>query len=69
LFRTARQMTMAPLFLGGLALGTGYFWALIRRYERPVSMDLIDFHRREQMKRLKAFFQATFFPQRSCSHL
>jgi hypothetical protein len=56
LFRTARQMTMPPLFLGGLALGTGYFWALLRCFERPVSRDLIVFHRREQMQRLNNFF-------------
>lgn len=56
LFRTARQMTMPPLFFGGMSLGTGYFWALLRRFDRPVSRDLIDFHRREQMHRLKNFF-------------
>jgi poly-beta-1,6-N-acetyl-D-glucosamine synthase len=55
LFRTAHQMTLPPLAFGGLALGTGYFWALLRRVERPVSRDLIDFHRREQMQRLKKF--------------
>ena len=56
LFRAARQMTMPPLAFGGLALVTGYFWALLQRVERPVSRDLIDFHRREQMRRLKEFF-------------
>ena len=45
-----------PVGVGGMALGTGYFWALLRRFERPVSRDLIDFHRREQMQRLKNFF-------------
>lgn len=57
LFRTARQITIPPLAFGGLALGTGYFWALLRRMERPVSRDLIDFHRREQMRRLKKFLK------------
>ena len=56
LFRTGYQMTKQPLGFGGLALGTGYLWASFRRIERPVSRDLIDFHRREQMKRLKKFF-------------
>jgi glycosyltransferase involved in cell wall biosynthesis len=55
LFRIAHQMTMPPLGFGGLALGTGYFWALLRRVERPVSRDLIEFHRQEQMQRLKKF--------------
>ena len=55
LFRTARQMTLPPLVFGGLALGAGYLWALIRRLERPVSQDLVDFHRREQIQRLRKF--------------
>jgi biofilm PGA synthesis N-glycosyltransferase PgaC len=55
LFRTARQMTMRPFGIGGLSLGAGYFWALLRGVERPVSRDLIDFHRREQLRRLKKF--------------
>jgi glycosyltransferase involved in cell wall biosynthesis len=56
LFRTGYQMTKAPFFVGGLALGTGYLWAMLRRVERPVSRELIIFHRREQMHRLKKFF-------------
>jgi poly-beta-1,6-N-acetyl-D-glucosamine synthase len=56
LFRTGYQMTKPPLAFGGLALGAGYFWALLRRVGRPVSRDLIDFHRREQRQRLKEFF-------------
>ncbi len=56
LFRTVHQMRMSPLVFGGLALGTGYFWASLRHLKRPVSEDLIDFHRREQMERLKKFF-------------
>jgi len=55
-FRTARQMTMPPLFFGGLALGAGYLWAFVRQVPRPVSRDLIAFHRREQMQRLNRFF-------------
>lgn len=56
LFRTTRQMALPPPVLGGLALGAGYFWAFIRRLERPVPQDLIDFHRREQIQRLGKFF-------------
>lgn len=55
LFRSAYQMTLPPFCLGGLALGAGYFWAMIRRVDRPVSPELIAFHRREQMRRLKKF--------------
>jgi hypothetical protein len=56
IFRTVRQMSSPPLGMGGLALGTGYFWAMLRREKRPVSQELISFHRREQMHRLKKFF-------------
>jgi GT2 family glycosyltransferase len=54
-FRTARQMRMPPLFVGGLAHGAGYLWAFLRQIPRPVSPDLIAFHRREQMQRLSRF--------------
>lgn len=55
LFRTARQMSMPPIFVGGLAIGAGYLWALLRQLPRPVPSDLIAFHRREQMQRLNRF--------------
>lgn len=56
LFRTARQMSTPPIFIGGLALGTGYLWGAVSRAPRPVSRDLIAFHRREQLQRLHRFF-------------
>ena len=46
-------MTKQP-FIGGLALLSGYCWAALQRIERPVSRELMRFHRREQMKKLKA---------------
>jgi hypothetical protein len=58
IFRAARQMSLPPLILGGLALGAGYLWAFLRQDPRPVSGDLIAFHRREQMQRLNRFFTA-----------
>lgn len=57
LFRTVHQMMMPPFVFGGLALGAGYFWASLQRTQRPVSSDLIAFHRREQMRRLKHFLK------------
>ena len=56
LLRTVRQMSMPPLLVGGLALGAGYLWALVRQVPRPVSRDLLAFHQREQMQRLNRFF-------------
>ena len=55
LFRTAYQMTKNPYVIGGLLLFSGYFWALMRGVERPVSPELMRFHRKEQLQRLKKF--------------
>jgi biofilm PGA synthesis N-glycosyltransferase PgaC len=52
LFRTTYQMTKRPFVVGGLMVGFGYFWSLIRRVERPVSRELMAFQRRQQMRRL-----------------
>ncbi len=56
-FRTIYQMKASPIAVGGLALGTGYFWAWLRRVDRPVSQELVAFHRREQMQRLRKFLR------------
>ena len=56
-FRTIYQMKASPVAVGGLALGAGYFWAALRREKRPVSPELVAFHRREQMQRLRKFFR------------
>ena len=56
-FRTARQMTLAPVLTGGLALAAGYLWGVVRHVPRPVSPELVAFHRREQMQRLSRFIR------------
>jgi glycosyltransferase involved in cell wall biosynthesis len=56
LFRSGYQMLQPPLCLGGLALVAGYFWAMARRVDRPMSQELITFHRQEQIRRLKKLF-------------
>jgi poly-beta-1,6-N-acetyl-D-glucosamine synthase len=52
-FRAFYQMTKRPLFLGGLSLFLGYAWAAVKGVERPISAQLIQYSRREQMTRLK----------------
>jgi biofilm PGA synthesis N-glycosyltransferase PgaC len=47
------QMRRRPYIAGGAALLAGYFIALIRRVEKPVPLELVRFHRREQMQRLR----------------
>jgi biofilm PGA synthesis N-glycosyltransferase PgaC len=62
LFRMFYQMTKRPLVIGGLALMSGYTWALVRRVERPVSSELVAFRRREEMLRLRKFFTGNKSP-------
>jgi glycosyltransferase involved in cell wall biosynthesis len=56
LFRVIYRMTKKPYFMGGLALSLGYLGAALRRMKRPVSPELMRFHRHEQMRKLKAIF-------------
>jgi glycosyltransferase involved in cell wall biosynthesis len=58
LFRCLYRMAKRPYLFGGLALAAGYLWALIRRQKRPVSRDLMRFHRKEQMEKLRAIFSS-----------
>jgi len=60
LFRVAYRMRKKPFIFGGLALFTGYWSAALRRMERPVSPELIRFHRKEQMDKLKAIIRGLF---------
>jgi len=51
-FRVIYRMKKQPV--DGLGLLSGYCWAALRRTQRPVSHELMSFHRREQMRKLKA---------------
>lgn len=56
IFRTGYQMTKRPFLIGGLAVLSGYTWALVRRAERPVEGELLAFQQREQLTRLRKLF-------------
>jgi biofilm PGA synthesis N-glycosyltransferase PgaC len=56
IFRTTYQMKHRPYVVGGLALGLGYAWSLVRRREISLSPRLVAFVQREQMHRLRKFF-------------
>jgi glycosyltransferase involved in cell wall biosynthesis len=60
LFRVAYRTAKPPVLIAGLALLSGYCWAALWRVERSVTPELMRFHRREQMKKLKAIFSAIF---------
>jgi biofilm PGA synthesis N-glycosyltransferase PgaC len=55
-FRMLNQMTRKPYFFGGLLLMLGYCWGFVSHLERPIPPELIRFHRREQMQRLRSYF-------------
>ena len=55
LFRTVYQMSKRPFVVGGLMLVAGYIWALLRRAERPISLEMVAFRRHEQIRRLRQF--------------
>lgn len=57
LFRVAYRCTKRPYLYEGIAVGSGYLWALLRRIDRPVSKELMKFHRKEQMKKLRSILK------------
>jgi poly-beta-1,6-N-acetyl-D-glucosamine synthase len=58
LFRCTYRMTKRPFLVEGLALGLGYGWAMLRRQKRPISEQLMAFHRKEQMRKLGAILKS-----------
>ncbi|HXM03561.1 MAG TPA: glycosyltransferase family 2 protein [Chthoniobacterales bacterium] len=59
-FRVMYRMGKRPFIIDGLALFAGYSFAALRRIERPVSPELVRFHRKEQMDKLKAIIRGLF---------
>jgi glycosyltransferase involved in cell wall biosynthesis len=45
-----------PYVIGSIFTFAGYVWETIRHKKRPISDELVKFHRMEQMERLKGFF-------------
>jgi glycosyltransferase involved in cell wall biosynthesis len=60
MFRGAYRMTKSPYLIAGGALLSGYVAGFVTRAERPVSRELMRFHRREQMRKLKTIFASLF---------
>lgn len=58
LFRVAYQTTRQPYLMGGLAIAAGYCWSALNRMPRPVSSEFVEFHRKEQMVKLKAILKS-----------
>jgi biofilm PGA synthesis N-glycosyltransferase PgaC len=60
LFRGCYQMARRPYLAAGVCLIAGYCWAWIKRLPRPVSPELMRFHRHEQLHRLMYFALSLF---------
>jgi glycosyltransferase involved in cell wall biosynthesis len=60
LFRVVYRATKKPYLLGGIALYSGYLSAFLRQMKRPVSDELMRFHRKEQMLKLRAILKSLF---------
>jgi biofilm PGA synthesis N-glycosyltransferase PgaC len=58
LCRVAYRIGKRPVLAGAMALGLGFLSSAIRRVERPVSPELVSFHRSEQRRKLKAILGA-----------
>src|SRR3984957_8968821 len=56
--RFAYRIAKKPYFTGGAALLLGYSWAFVTRMKRPVSDELMRFHRKEQMLKLKSILRS-----------
>jgi biofilm PGA synthesis N-glycosyltransferase PgaC len=57
LFRSIYQMSRRPIVITGAMLMVGYFWAMLTRAQKPVSIEFVHFRRREQMRWLKEYFK------------
>lgn len=60
LFRVTYRLAKKPYLIGGFALLLGYVWAAMKCMKRPVSCELMQFHRVDQMKKLKAILRSVF---------
>lgn len=66
-FRSAYQISNKPYIVGGCILLAGYLWAMVARAERPVSIEIIEFRKKEQRSRLREFF-SNLLLQRGLRH-
>jgi glycosyltransferase involved in cell wall biosynthesis len=58
--RVGYRAVKKPYLLGAIALYSGYLSALLRRMKRPVSKELMKFHRKEEMSKLRVIFRSLF---------
>jgi biofilm PGA synthesis N-glycosyltransferase PgaC len=59
-FRLLYRSTKKPYLLASIALYSGYVSAFLRQIKRPVSDELMRFHRKEQMQKLRTILRSLF---------
>src|SRR5882762_105857 len=52
MFRSVYQMSARPYVVGGALILLGYVWAMLRRVERTIPLDLVELRQTEQVQRL-----------------
>lgn len=62
IFRAAYQMSRKPYIVRGLAILCGYLWNSVRNVDKNVSRELMQFRRKDQMRRLRAFLARLLVP-------
>uniref|UniRef100_C6E3Z4 Glycosyl transferase family 2 n=1 Tax=Geobacter sp. (strain M21) TaxID=443144 RepID=C6E3Z4_GEOSM len=60
IFRGVYQMKNEPFLVGGVLMLCGYAWGWLSGMERPISQQLVDFRRKEQMERLRKIVRNRF---------
>lgn len=63
IIRSIYHLKHKPYIVAGFLLFSGYFWAFLKRTERPISNELIAFRRKEQMQRLMVILRRFFTPK------
>jgi glycosyltransferase involved in cell wall biosynthesis len=58
--RSIYQMSKRPVILAGSLRLAGFVWAMVTRVEKTVSAELVEFRRKEQMRRLREFLRRAF---------
>jgi glycosyltransferase involved in cell wall biosynthesis len=58
--RSIYQMGRRPFILGGMLLLVGYLWGMIKREPKVISVDLVNFRRKEQKQWLIQYFGKAF---------
>jgi poly-beta-1,6-N-acetyl-D-glucosamine synthase len=55
--RAGYQMSKPPYIVGGAALLLGYCYSFLQREDRPLGQDVINFHRKDQIRRLRGLLR------------